>query len=422
MQYSMLFRRNVLLTLIFCVASSIVSGQVPGFYMKKESRRIKIPFIDSNSLVIMPVSVNGGEAINFLFDTGVKSNIFFSKTIADELGMEYTRKLNLVGADGQTVLSASVSPNNHFDLGQIEGIYQAALVLDEDFLELEKVIGIPIYGVIGHEFFKNNPVKIDYDNAEVSFYRTSALRWKPLGFRSMPMELIGNKPYINTTIRQIAGPEMTAKLLIDTGANHGLLLNRETTEQIVLPPMTLETDLGRSLGGDLFGLVGRVRRIDIQGLKFRGVITSYPDQTEFSDVIVETGRQGSLGAELLNRIKIIFDYPRERLLLKKGAKFSDEFDYDMSGLMVRVSSAEDKRFYVSQVRENSPADRQGIQLFDEIIAINKVPAYFWELADITKLFRSEEGRVITLDLLRGSGNEEEPPENLRITFVLKKQL
>ncbi|EON76790.1 hypothetical protein ADIS_2661 [Lunatimonas lonarensis] len=370
----------------------------------------------------MPVSVNGGEAINFLFDTGVKSNIFFSKTIADELGMEYTRKLNLVGADGQTVLSASVSPNNHFDLGQIEGIYQAALVLDEDFLELEKVIGIPIYGVIGHEFFKNNPVKIDYDNAEVSFYRTSALRWKPLGFRSMPMELIGNKPYINTTIRQIAGPEMTAKLLIDTGANHGLLLNRETTEQIVLPPMTLETDLGRSLGGDLFGLVGRVRRIDIQGLKFRGVITSYPDQTEFSDVIVETGRQGSLGAELLNRIKIIFDYPRERLLLKKGAKFSDEFDYDMSGLMVRVSSAEDKRFYVSQVRENSPADRQGIQLFDEIIAINKVPAYFWELADITKLFRSEEGRVITLDLLRGSGNEEEPPENLRITFVLKKQL
>jgi len=410
------------ITCFFLFLGGVAYAQVPGFYMKKESRRIKIPFIDSNSLVIIPVSINGGPPVNFLFDTGVKSNIFFSKTIADELGMAYTRKLNLVGADGQTVLSASVSPNNNFDLGEIEGIYQAILVLDEDFLELEKVIGIPIYGVIGHEFFKNNPVKIDYDNSTVTFYRTSALKWRPFGYRSMPMELFGNKPYITTNIRQIGGNDLEAKLLIDTGANHGLLLNRETTDEIQLPPLTLETDLGRSLGGDLFGLVGRVRRVDIHGLKFRNVIASYPDPTEFSSVIVETGRQGSLGSELLNRVKLILDYPRERMLFKKGAKFSEEFDYDMSGMMVRVFSAEEKRFYVSQVRENSPSGKSGIQLYDEITAINKVPSFFWELADVTKLLRSEEGKVITLDILRGSGNEEDPPESLRITFVLKKQL
>lgn len=410
------------ITCFFLFLGGISFGQVPGFYMKKESRRIKIPFIDSNSLVIIPVSINEGPPVNFLFDTGVKSNIFFSKTIADELGMEYTRKLNLVGADGQTVLSASVSPNNNFDLGEIEGIYQAILVLDEDFLELEKVIGIPIYGVIGHEFFKNNPVKIDYDNTTLTFYRTSALKWRPFAYRTIPLEMIGNKPYINTDIRQIGGQEIEAKLLIDTGANHGLLLNRETTDAIQLPPLTLETDLGRSLGGDLFGLVGRVRRVDINGLKFRNVITSYPDQTEFSNVIVETGRQGSLGSELLNRVKLILDYPRERMHYKKGAKFSDPFDYDMSGMMVRVFSAEEKRFYVSQVREESPSGLSGIQLYDEITAINKVPSFFWELADVTKLLRSEEGKVITLDVLRGSGNEEDPPESLRITFVLKKQL
>lgn len=419
---SMLLIRNTFFLLFFCMGFSLADAQVPGFYMTKEARKVRIPFIDSNSLVIIPISVNGGPPVNFLFDTGVKSNIFFSRTVADELGLQYTRKLNLVGADGQTVLSASVSPNNHFDLGDVEGIYQAALVLDEDFLELEKVIGIPIYGVIGYEFFKNNPIKIDYDNASLTFYRSSALKWRPFGFRKMPMELIGSKPYINTTIRQIQGPQIPAKLLIDTGANHGLLLNRETAENIVLPPLTLETELGRSLGGDLYGLVGRIRRLDMQGLRFRSVVTSYPDETEFSGIILETGRQGSLGSELLNRIKIILDYPRERFMFKKGAKFSEEFRYDMSGLMVRVSSAEDKRFYVSQVREDSPADKQGVQLYDEIIAINKVPSFFWELTDITELLRSSEGRVITLDILRGAGNEEEPPETLRISFVLKKQL
>ena len=68
-----------------------------------------------------------------------------------------------MGADGKTVLTASVSPNNHFDLGPVEGQVQAILVLDEDFLELEKVIGVPIYGVIGYEFFKYNPINVSID-------------------------------------------------------------------------------------------------------------------------------------------------------------------------------------------------------------------------------------------------------------------
>lgn len=398
-----------------------VGAQIPGFYMKEDRRKVKIPFLDSNNLIIIPVSINGGPEINFLFDTGVKSNILFSKTIADEMEMEYTRKLNLVGADGKTVLSASVSPNNNFDIGPVEGIFQAILVLDEDFLELEKVIGVPIYGVIGHEFFKKNPIKIDYDNNEISFYREGALRWRPIGYRKMDLELIGSKPYIDTEVRQIEGPVIEAKLLIDTGANHGLLLNRETSDDITVPPVTLETDLGRSLGGDLFGLVGRVKRLNIQGLKFRNVITSYPDETEFSNVIIETGRHGSIGSDLLTRMRIILDYPRERLLYKKGSKFGQDFDYDMSGLMVRLFSAEERRFYVSQVRENSPAGIQGVQLYDEILSINKVPAMFWELDDITKILKSDEGKVITMELLRQT-EEDSPPQKLKITFKLEKQL
>jgi len=414
-------KRSFVFLFLFFFAFSL-QGQVPGFYMKEEKRKVKLPFIDSNSLIIMPVSINGGEEVNFLFDTGVKSNIFFSKTLADKMEMQYTRKLNLVGADGKTVLSASVSPNNHFDLGPVEGIFQAILVLDEDFLELEKVIGVPVFGVIGHEFFKNNPVKIDYDNSTIVFYRRSALKWRPFGFRMIDIEMQGNKPYIETTIRQIKGPDLAAKLLIDTGANHGLLLNQETNEDIVLPENNLESDLGRSLGGDLFGYVARVKRVNIHGLKFRNVITSYPEENEFSNVIIETGRQGSLGSDILNRMKIIMDYPRKRMLYKKGAKFSDEFKYDMSGLMVRVYSAEDKRFYISQVREDSPADRQGVKMFDEIITINKIPAVFWDLSDITELLRSEEGKVISLELLRTDPSDPEKRTLHNITFLLEKQL
>jgi hypothetical protein len=235
----------------------------------------------------------------------------------------------------------------------------------------------------------------------------------------MDIQIEDNKPYIFAPIKQIQGPDLEAKLLIDTGANHSLLLNREASEHIQLPPLVLETDLGRSLGGDLYGFIGRIRRLKFGGLNFRNVLSSYPDETEFSNLIVGTGRIGSLGSELLSRMKLILDYPRERILFRKGVSFAEPFDYDMSGITVRLLSTDEYRVYVSQVRKDSPAFKRGIQQYDEIISINKIPVEFWQLPHIIDLFRSEEGKVITLEILRSSRNGT---EELTVSFSLEKQL
>lgn len=412
-------RLHLILLVIFILIGHNLDAQVPGFYIKDDSKRVLLPFAQVNNLIIIPVSLNNGPPLNFLFDTGVKSNILFSKSIGDELGLIYSRKLNLVGADGQTVLSASVSTNNTVDLGEIEGRLQAILVLDEDFLELEKVLGIPIYGVIGYEFFKYNPIKIDYDISRLSFYEPDSFKWRPFGYRTAAIQIEDNKPYVLTQIKQADGSDLWAKLLIDTGANHSLLLNRETSEDIVLPEGALESDLGRSLGGDLYGFIGRVDRLTFGGLNLRKVLTSYPDATEFSNIILGTGRFGSLGSELLSRMKLIIDYPRQRIFYKKSASFHQPFEYDMSGITVRLINVDEGRVYVSQVKKDSPAHNSGIQQFDEIFSINKVPIFFWKISDINDLFRSEEGRVITLGITRSTENDV---KELSITFKLKKQL
>lgn len=415
----MIPRTHLLFWIMLSCNMAFVHAQVPGFFIKRDSRKVVMPFTQVNHLIIMPVSINGGPELNFLFDTGVKSNILFSKTIGDELGLSYSRKLNLIGADGQTVLTASVSTNNQIDLGDVEGTLQAILVLDDDFLELEKVLGIPIYGVIGYEFFKYNPIKIDYDYSRLTFYRTNAFRWRPFGYRIMDIELDDNKPYVISTIEQPNGPDLKAKLLIDTGANHSLLLNREASEDIVLPERALESDLGRSLGGDLFGYIGRVDRLVLGALNFRRVITSYPDATEFSNIILGTGRLGSLGSELLSRMKLIVDYPRQRILYKKSTSFGQPFSYDMSGITVRLLDVEEGRVYVSQVKEDSPAYQAGVRQFDEIFNINNVPIFFWTLSDINDLFRSEEGRRIKLGIIKDT---EEGLKEVTVSFVLKSQL
>ncbi|UCS94670.1 aspartyl protease family protein [Echinicola marina] len=394
-------------------------AQVPGFYMKEDKKKTLLPFKNYNNLIILPVSINEGKELNFLLDTGVKSNILFSKTLGDELGLYYTRTLNLMGADGKTVLTAMVSPNNTIDLGPVEGTIQAILVLTEDFLELEKVIGVPIHGIIGYEFFKYNPVKINYDVNYLTFYRPDKMRNKPFGYRKTDLVFDNYKPYVEGTVNQIEGGNLKGNFLIDTGANHGLLLNRETSDQIVLPPNNIETDLGRSLGGDLYGHAGRIEKYSIGKLDFKKVITSYPDETEFSSIIIESGRLGSLGSELLSRMQLIIDYPREQMYFKKGSDFHAPFNYDMSGLKIRMTNAENGRYYVSSVRENTPASKARIKAGDEILAINLLPVQYWELAEINDLLRSEEGKEIRFTIIR---NIKGSLVELEKSIVLKKQL
>ncbi len=404
-----------------------VEAQIPGFNIKKDRRSVTIPFFDYNNLIIVPVSINGEMSVNFILDTGVRSNILFSKTLGDEIGLQYTRKLNLMGADGQTVLTASVSPNNTLDVGPVVGEMQPMLVLDEDFMELEMVIGIPIMGVIGYEFFKFNPVKIDYDLKTLTFYRSSAMKWRPLGYRKTDLVIENSKPYLRASLDQIQGPDLNLKLLIDTGANHGLLLNRETTDDIKLPPKVMESELGRSLGGDLFGFIGRVNKVKIGGIKFKEVITSYPEITEFSFIIQESGRQGSIGTDLISRTKVILDYQRNRMLFKKGQDFGRPFEFDMSGVSIRMLPTDEKRFYLSEVRDGSPAYENGLRTFDEILAVNKIPIDFWELSEVNKILRSREGRVIRLDVIRRK-EESEAGETVVVeqiieaTFELKRQI
>jgi predicted aspartyl protease len=390
--------------------------------MREKDKKVELPIIVSNNLVVIPLSINNGPPVNFLLDTGVKTNILFSKTFGNYIGLNYTRKLDLVGADGQTILTASVSPNNYIDMGPLEGIYQTLLVLDEDFMELEQVIGIPVYGVIGYEFFKYNPIKIDYDKQKITFYAGEMMKRKPFGFKKVDIKLDNSKPYITGEVKQEADSEIETKLLIDIGANHGLLLNRETSDKIVLPKNYIESDLGRSLGGDLFGFVGRTFLLNINGIKFKDVITSFPEETEFSYVIRESGRQGSIGSEILGRLTVVLDYNREKMYIKRGDTFAVPFEFDMSGITPRLMPSDEKVIFVTQIREGSPAYEAGIRMKDEFQDINNIPIDFWELPDLIKLFRSEEGREVKITMKRYLSEDESDFEIKEFKFKLRRQI
>lgn len=399
-----------------------LQAQVPGFFIAGDQKKVKVPFLVSNSLILLPVSINGNPPVYFLLDTGVKANLLFSKSMGDTFGLTYTRRLGLVGADGSTTVWALVSPTNTLDLGGVKGRLQSLLVLEEDFLELEAVLGLPVYGILGQEFFKYNAVKIDYDQAIITFYQPDGLDRKPPFYRRLPLQMEDGKAYVNVKVDQMEGATIQAKVLVDIGANHGLLLNQETSAEIKLPKQRIETQLGQSLGGVLYGQLGRVERLSIRGLFFQQVITSYPEPSSFSALIQASGRQGSLGAEVLGKTKLILDYPRNGLYLKPGATFYNPFEFDMSGLVVKKRLTKEKRWYIGNVREGSPAHLAGVLPFDEILRIDSAPVLIWEMEQLVKLLRSEPGRVVELDLRRYSSQDSTQYIDLQIRLQLKKQI
>lgn len=415
-------RRIVIFLIVVFGFASPLSAQVPGFFLKDEKKKATMPFLASNSLIIVPVSVNGNTPVNFMIDTGVRANILFSKDLGDAMGLEYSRKIDLVGADGTTTLGAFVSAVNHLDLGPVEGRLQSLLVLEEDFLEIEAVIGTPVYGILGYEFFKYNPVRINYDDSKIDFFKSEGMKWRPPFYHKLELSIEDNKPYVEAKVKQLNGATFRPKLLVDTGANHGLLLNRETTDEIQLPEEVIESELGQSLGGVLYGFIGRIDRLTVGGLKMDDVLTSYPEETSYSYVFKNSGRQGSLGAEIFGRTRLIIDYRRGRMFVKKGRDFYSPFEFDMSGIFVKKINSYDNRFYVGQVREDSPASEVGILPNDEIMEINKIPTFIWELPELIKLFRSEEGREIELELRRYRNNDLNDYEDYVVTIKLRKQI
>jgi len=417
-----MLKRILLTGILLILQFEIGLAQVPGFFLKEDQRKATLPFYSSNSLIILPVSINGNPPVNFLIDTGVRVNILFSKSLGDDMGLTYTRRLSLVGADGISNLMASVSPVNELDLGPVVGRLQNLLVLEEDFLELESVIGVPVFGILGYEFFKYNPIRINYDDGRLDFYRYQAMKWKPPFYKKLKLTIEDNKPYVDAKVKQKSGKVIYPKLLVDTGANHGLLLNRETTDDIDMPPLFIESEIGQSLGGLLYGYIGRVEYLKLKKLKLEDVLTSYPDETPFSYVIKDSGRQGSLGAEVLGRTKVIFDYARERVLIKKANNFYSPFEFDMSGLAFKKVLSDQNRIFISNVREGSSGDKAGVLPFDEIISINKIPIFIWELVEVNKLFRSEEGRLIELELRRYDPVDNKKWENIRLRVKLEKQI
>jgi len=388
--------------LFFLLSISSGYAQVLGFSLPPGKTKVQFPIEVYNNLVVMPIILNGQLPLKFILDTGVRTSILTEKAYSDILNLPYSRKYTIAGPGGEKLVDAYVTNNVTLDMPGVHGQGHALLVLEKDYLELRNYLGTDVHGILGYELFSRFIVKIDYERKLLTLMHPE--RFKPnRKLTWLPITVEDTKPYIIVGLQMNDTTSLSAKLLVDSGASHGIFLEAESNPKIRVPEKHVSTVIGRGLGGEINGQIGRIKAIEIGDFVIPGPIANFPDPQSYIDTLKTSRtvfRNGAIGGEMLSRFTVTFNFPGERIYLKKNSTLKKPFYFNLSGLTVRARGAKLRNFEISDVRENSLAAKADIRKGDKIISVNGMPAADLELNTINGFLNAKPGKKVTLEIQR----------------------
>ena len=404
-------------SMAFAENSSQYLANNRGFlFDNQRNKSVTIKFKSSSNLIIIPVTINESDTLNFILDTGVRYPIITELPFVNKLNLNYLMPIEVKGLGEGIELTAYRSGNNTMSINGLTARNQEVqMIIDENF-QISHILGIPVHGLIGFNLFKDYVVEIDYINEKLTLNKPEYYKYRDRKKDIiMPLNFDGDKPYVNTSILTEDSTKVPVKLLVDTGASDALWLSEKSDERISYPEKHIETFIGRGLSGDLYGIKGRIEAIWVGPLILPQPIVAFPNSEIIEQLMTSNNRNGTIGAEILRRFYVTLDYRNSRLTLRPNHKFKDDFNYNMSGMEVVNPMPGLPIFTVSNIRENSPASLAGLQENDQIISLNNNSNNSLELNDINLLLQSKENKKIKVKYLR-DGVEYETSFELKKLF------
>jgi len=428
---------------LFIIFFSIFTNAQNSFELK-DAKKTVIPFKLINNLIFIPITVNGAE-LTFLLDTGVAETTIFSLE-NKEMKLSPLEKMKFSGLGGSGSIEGFKSDHNLGKIGKhfINDSFTLFIILDQDF-NISSHVGIPVNGIIGFHFFKNHPVIIDYASKKITIYQDIELFKKKIKkFDELPISLERNKPYIFADV-EMTNDKKSSKLLIDLGNSDAIWLFPALIKDFVYNRPNIDDFLGRGFNGDIYGKRSRIHNFYLGDFKFAKPLTAMPDEFSIQHVNLVDHRKGSVGGEIMRRFTTAFDYPNQKLYLKKNGDYDDPFHFNMSGLDFQqdgmqwekdLVNLESKRkdngttgvelinnslqykfvlkplFSIAGVRKDSPGYKAGLKKGDQLITINGRKTSEMTLNKIMEMMKSDEGKIINMVIVRKN-------QELRLSFTLE---
>lgn len=391
-----------LITLVILCYFGILSCHAQteiGFYIPNGVKRIEVPFDNYNNLIVIKGIVNNRLPLQFIFDTGVHTSIITDKSLSDMMQVKYDRVYTMSGIGEHKQFNVYLANGVSIDFPGLEGRSLNMLVLEEDYLLLRNYLGVPVHGILGTDLLLNLVCTIDYENHRLIFQTPESFKPSRRAI-GIPIVIHDNKPYLQLPVTLLDGSKIDAKLLIDTGASHALLLELFAEPKIKIQENFVNTILGRGLAGTIEGWIGRVNKVDIGNLPFKNVLTFFTDTNSYNKNYILAGRNGTIGGDLLGRFKVTIDYARQMVYFEKNHTYKNPFEYNMAGFDIIGSGDFFDKMEVVNVIEKSPAYVMGLRVGDIIVQINGMYGKALTVNEFNNILRSRPGRVIRLIVQR----------------------
>jgi hypothetical protein len=427
------------------------SAQGEFYFRDNVSEKIYFQFV--NNLIIIPLEINN-VTLSFLLDTGVSRPILFNLTERDSLDLKNTQAfyLNGLGSDGE--VKALKSKYNRIKIGNAVSTNKDLYVVYDETINFTSRLGILVHGIIGYDVFKDFVVEINYNSKYIRFHKPNSFRSKmSKKWKILPIDIHKRKPYLNAkvTIDTLVKP---VKLLIDTGSSDALWLFEDKEENLVPQKDLVFTDyLGKGLSGSIYGKRSKLKGFVLSDFNLKGVNVAFPDSLSIDLSKVYKTRNGSLGAAVLKRFNLFFDYTNKKLYLKKNSFFKKVFTYNNSGLVLEHNgnmfvkeeinvaalgsyNTRNSRdavqinisinnynislkpaYKIVEVRPSSNAYESGLRVGDILTEINGEKAFNLKLEEINKVLHGKTG---TRAVLKISRDGKVMPFKFKLDDVFKK--
>ncbi len=374
-------------------------AQRPFQFTNKNRQKVKLPFRLERNLIIVPVYINDKGPFNFILDTGVSILIITEPSLKDSIGLKGERSIKIRGLGEGEDLDAQIISRMKVRIGKTVAPHLAGAVIEEEHFHLSNYIGLPIYGIIGYDFFNSFTIKINYVTSRLTLYQPERFnRVKFLSrYEAVPILLEDQRPYLISRIQLNNGTSISSKLIIDSGAGHPILLDPNSDPQLRIPDTTVSAMLGVGLNGPIHGYLGRLNSLRLGDYEIVNPIASFPDYDTLLYTDYDIPRNGNIGNEVLKRFNVVFDYPYSALYLKPNSRFDDPFEHDMSGMSLMSGGDVYRRYFIANIAPGSPADEAGLEINDEILSINLQPTREMSISEIDNLLRSQDKRNLLLE-------------------------
>ncbi|MDT8347312.1 MAG: aspartyl protease family protein [Flavobacteriaceae bacterium] len=404
------------------------NGTSPSFEARSE--KIKVKTI--NGLMIAPVSVNGIELL-LLVDTGSSHTLIFGNTTADSIVLKNIRKINIQAPGKNMLVDAYETNGNILEIGKQRHLNKRLYLIYETGAQLSYHLGSEVHGILGGDILSKYIVELNYTRKLLWLHPANSqdIKCNSPCFES-ELRVHNNKPHI--MLPGFSDLQPQKMMLIDSG-NGDAVWVFDADSTLVEQQKYIIDFLGRSLSDDVYGKRFRHKFWRwSQEISFEHIILSVPDVSAWSKGIIESGRDGSIGAEILKRFKITINYPNRRIYFKKNRSFDEVFRYNIAGIGIIQSGNELVSDYVKTstfktnynidvpdqlvtsnkvldfflvpeytidyIRPNSTAERIGLKEGDKIVSINNRKAYRMELNELYAYFFGERSSTIKIKVVR----------------------